>query len=219
MSKSREWQAGDRPSSRDRHYRSSTGEDSGRIEGSVCRDANRFQANYRNTEVFIASCIDIGLQYGPAFQTVKDLWVSDDRQRTLARIALNEDQLAHAEKYKIHPALLDGCFQTLMAMIDTSSATYLPTAIEEIRLYVKTLPNEIWCHGELQQLNDRFVECHLTIYDHEGNIVANVRRLRANAAPHKERVDQWGEVVKLQLLKYVWNESERLPEPKGLETG
>lgn len=158
----------------------------------------------------------IGLQYGPAFQTVRDLWVSNDRQQTLARIALSDDQLLHFDKYKIHPALLDGCFQTLMAMIDTSSATYLPTAIEEIRLYVKSLPAEIWCHGHLQQLNDRFVECHLTLYDAEGNLVANVRRLRANAAPHKERVDQWGETVKLQLLKYIWNEGERLPEPRRL---
>ncbi|MEZ6138519.1 MAG: SDR family NAD(P)-dependent oxidoreductase [Pirellulaceae bacterium] len=158
----------------------------------------------------------IGLQYGPAFQTVRDLWVADDRQQTLARIALGEDQLLHFDKYKVHPALLDGCFQTLMAMIDTSSATYLPTAIEEIRLYVGSLPSEIWCHGQLQQINDRFVECHLTLYDSDGNIVANVRRLRANAAPHQERVDQWGEVVKLQLLKYIWNEGERLPEPRRL---
>ena len=158
----------------------------------------------------------IGLQYGPAFQTVRELWVSEDSKQTLARIALGDDQALHAEKYKIHPAMLDGCFQTLMAMIDTRSATYLPTAIEEIRLYVSTLPSELWCHGQLQQMNDRFVECHLTLYDARGNMVANVRRLRANAAPHQERVDQWGETVKLQLLKYVWNEGERLPEPKRL---
>ncbi len=158
----------------------------------------------------------IGLQYGPAFQTVKALWVADDRQQTLARISLGEDQQLHSEKYKIHPSLLDGCFQTLMAMFDTSSATYLPTAIEEIRLYVSTLPGEIWCHGQLIQMNDRFVECHLTLFDNEGNIVANVRRMRANAAQHKERVDQWGETVKLQVIKYVWNEGERLSEPRRL---
>jgi len=158
----------------------------------------------------------IGLQYGPRFQTVRSLRISNDRKRTLARIALSDDQLEHIDKYKFHPALLDGCFQTLMAMLDTSSATYLPTAIEEIRLYVKSLPNEIWCYGQLQQLNERFVECHLTLYDGDGNLVANIRRLRANAAPHKERADQWGETVKLQLLKYVWNEGERLPEPRRL---
>ncbi len=103
-----------------------------------------------------------------------------------------------------------------MAMIDTSSSTYLPTAIEEVRLYANSLPIEIWCHGQLQQMNERFVECHLTLYDTQGNIIANIRRLRANAAPHKERVDQWGETVKLQLLKYVWNEGERLSEPSRL---
>ncbi len=158
----------------------------------------------------------IGLQYGPAFQTVREIRLADDRRQTLARIALGPEQQAHLEKYKIQPALLDGCFQTLMAMIDTSSATYLPTAIDEMRLYVHALPAEIWCHGQLQQMNERFVDCHLTLYDSQGNIVANVRRLRANAATHKERVDQWGETVKLQLLKMNWNEGERLAEPRRL---
>lgn len=158
----------------------------------------------------------IGFQYGPAFQTVRELWLSNDNKQTLARIEVGGDLLRHFEKYKIHPSLLDGCFQTLMAMVDTTSATYLPTAIEEIRLYVKSVPRTIWCYGQLQQLNERFVECHLTLYDEDGNIVANVRRLRANAAPRTERVDQWGEAVKLQLLKYVWNEGQRLAEPQRL---
>ena len=158
----------------------------------------------------------IGLQYGPAFQAVQKLSHSSDRMQTLARITLSSDQRLHFDKYKVHPSLLDGCFQTLMAMIDIRSATYLPTAIHEIRLYGKSLPEDLWCHGQLQEMNERFVLCHLTLYDNDGNIVANVRGLRANAAPHKDRVDQWGETVKLQLLKYVWNEGDRLPEPKRL---
>ncbi len=185
-------------------------------DGHVFRSLRQSMVQRIEIPKFYAQLQRIGLQYGPAFQTVRDLWLSEDRQQTLARIALGPEQTLHSEKYRIHPSLLDGCFQTLMAMIDTRSATYLPTAIDEVRLYRNSLPSEIWCHGQLQQMNERFVECHLTIYDSDGNLVAIVRRLRANAAPHKERVDQWGETVKLQLMKYVWNEGERLPEPRRL---
>ncbi len=57
---------------------------------------------------FYSQLYRIGLQYGPAFQTVREIWVADDRQSTLARISLGEDQQLHVDKYKIHPALLDG---------------------------------------------------------------------------------------------------------------
>ncbi len=158
----------------------------------------------------------IGLQYGPAFQTVKEIFISDCGTESLARLELDVQCVSHLEKYRMHPSLLDGCFQTLMAMIDTQAATYLPTRIDEIRLLVDRLPVEIWCHGRLQEMNSRFVECHLDLYDLEGNLVASIKRLRANAAAKRSRVDKWGDPVKLQILNYAWRVGDNLSEPKRL---
>ncbi len=121
-----------------------------------------------------------------------------------------------SQKYRMHPSVLDGCFQTLMAMIDTQSATFLPTSIDEVRLFVAHMPSEVWCHGTILELNAKFVDCDLDLYDRDGKLVASVKRLRANAASKKQRTDKWGDPVKLQILKYSWTPGETLSEPKRL---
>ncbi|MFO0940905.1 MAG: SDR family NAD(P)-dependent oxidoreductase [Pirellulales bacterium] len=165
---------------------------------------------------FYKQLASIGLKYGPAFQTVKEIYIASSGKESLARLELNHEHVSHLEKYRMHPSLLDGCFQTLMAMIDTQAATYLPTRIDEIRLLVDRLPEQVWCHGRLQEINSRFVECHLDLYDNEGRMVASIKRLRANAAAKRQRVDKWGDPVKLQVLNYAWRVGENLPEPKRL---
>ena len=169
-----------------------------------------------DTKGFYKQLSNIGLQYGPAFQTVKELFVSSDRKQTLAKLCLHEMDEWLAKKYRMHPSVLDGCFQTLMAMIDTQSATYLPTSIDEVRLFVDRMPEEVWCHGTIIEINSRFVDCNLDLYDRDGKQVASIKRLRANAAAKKQRTDKWGDPVKLQILKYNWTPGDNLSEPKRL---
>lgn len=168
------------------------------------------------TQKFYQQLASIGLQYGPAFQTVKELLVASDRTQTLAKLELPSTPEWLSKKYRMHPSVLDGCFQTLMAMIDTQSATYLPTSIDEVRLFVGHLPESVWCHGKIIEINSRFVDCDLDLYDTDGNLVASIKRLRANAAAKKQRTDKWGDPVKLQILKYNWQPGENLSEPKRL---
>ncbi|TWT93121.1 type I polyketide synthase [Neorhodopirellula pilleata] len=167
-------------------------------------------------DAFYQQLSSIGLQYGPAFQTVTELKVTADRRQCLAKVRIDTDRATQLEKYRIHPSMLDGCFQTLMSMIDVRSAVYLPTGIDEVRLYVDRLPTEIWCHGQLIEMNAKYVDCHIDLYDNEGQPVATVRRLRANAASKRQRVDKFGTPVKLQILKYLWSVGNNLPEPKRL---
>ncbi|MCU0710997.1 MAG: SDR family NAD(P)-dependent oxidoreductase [Pirellula sp.] len=168
-----------------------------------------------NTKDFYKQLASIGLQYGPAFQTVKELFVSSDRKQTLAKLSHDMPEWL-AKKHRMHPSVLDGCFQTLMAMIDTQSATYLPTSIDEVRLFVDCMPEEVWCHGNILELNSRFVDCDLDLYNRDGVLIASVKRLRANAAAKKQRTDKWGDPVKLQILKYNWTPGDNLSEPKRL---
>ncbi|XZE18095.1 SDR family NAD(P)-dependent oxidoreductase [Pirellulaceae bacterium SH449] len=169
-----------------------------------------------STPKFYQQLTSIGLQYGPAFQTVKELFVSEDRTQTLAMLALPSTPEWLSKKYRMHPSVLDGCFQTLMAMIDTQSATYLPTSIDEVRLFASHMPESVYCHGKIIEINTRFVDCDLDLYDVDGNLVASIKRLRANAASKKQRTDKWGDPVKLQILKYNWQAGENLSEPKRL---
>lgn len=184
---------------------------SSRLEDLQARIHHRLEV-----ESFYTQLQHAGLAYRTAFRTIQEISKSEDSKETLARIALSPDVHLHQDCYRLHPSLLDGCFQTLMAMIDLKSSTYLPTRIDEVRLYSQQMPNEVWCHGQVQELNSRFVECHLTLLDQNGQILVEVRKLRANAAGKRERVDKWGDPVKLQLMEYHWQLGERLSEPKRL---
>lgn len=165
---------------------------------------------------FYKQLASIGLQYGPAFQSVQELRLSGDSTESCARVQVPANAICDRATYRIHPALMDGCFQTLMAMINTHSTTYLPTKIDEIRLFTAYLPEQIWCHGKLQTLNHRFVECHIDLYDMQGQLVASIKNLRANAAAKLQRTDKWGDPVKLQILNYQWKVGENLHEPTRL---
>ncbi|MFK7818361.1 MAG: beta-ketoacyl synthase N-terminal-like domain-containing protein, partial [Planctomycetaceae bacterium] len=158
----------------------------------------------------------LGLQYGPKFQTVQQLYVRRDQNAVVARVQLDDELVTHLPKYKLHPTMLDGCFQTLMALLGSSETTYLPTHLGELCYYADEAPSELWCVGQLVSQTDRTLTCNLTLVDNAGNVIAVVRALKATAASKAERTDKWGDKVKLQILNYEWEYGETLDEPKRL---
>lgn len=76
------------------------------------------------------------LNYGPAFQVIQQLWQGD--RAALSHLQLPNTLGSEATAYHLHPALLDGCFQTVAAACGPGIAdgTYLPTGIEALRLGV-----------------------------------------------------------------------------------
>src|SRR5690606_38461875 len=55
-----------------------------------------------------------GLEYGPAFQSVQQWWRQE--QSVQAALRLPAAVAGEAAGYQLHPALLDGCFQLLVAL-------------------------------------------------------------------------------------------------------
>ena len=158
----------------------------------------------------------MGLSYGPAFQTVRELRLNKSKDQVLARIQMQAELTGNLNSYRIHPTLLDACFQTLSSMLGNSDSTYLPTGIGELCLYVERLPDRIWCVGEKIEQTARYIDCNLTLMDDEGRVVASVRAMRSTAAAKRERTDQFGDRVKRQILNYQWRYGENLTEPKRL---
>ena len=54
---------------------------------------------------------DLGIEYGPAFQGVRAAWRRGEE--LFAEVELDDDQAAQAERFGIHPALLDAAIQPL----------------------------------------------------------------------------------------------------------
>ena len=73
-----------------------------------------------------------GLEYGPAFQKVTDVWRRDGE--AIARMTPSESM----RSTDIDAALLDGCFQVLAATLPASNGhshdMYLPVGVADLRV-------------------------------------------------------------------------------------
>lgn len=120
-----------------------------------------------------------GLQYGRSFQGIENLWRGD--REALGKIRLPEPLISEAGAYRIHPVLLDACFQVLAATIHTDRAYdfYVPTAVDHIRIYIRP-GNELWCHARLESgdnLDKNRFTGEVRLIDQAGKVIAEVAGL------------------------------------------
>ena len=143
----------------------------------------------------------ISMQYGPLFQPIRTLHLSEERHQVLARLQLPDAFLERTDNYIAHPTLLDGCFQTVLRLLDPGDGAFLPTAIKSLQIY-RPLPAQMYCHGVLTSRSERSVECDLTLADNDGTVIARVQGLMCSSlsAQRSEKLypagDHW----------YVWKQ-------------
>lgn len=85
-----------------------------------------------------------GMEYGPAFQGIQQLWRGDNQ--ALARVVLPEN--LHVADAAVHPALLDACLQTLGLCLTDSSQVFLPLGINHIGL-IANPDLELWSYAQI----------------------------------------------------------------------
>lgn len=95
-----------------------------------------------STVDFYSAMADLGLQYGPAFQVIQSMHLSEDG--VLTRLSAAGD----ARGYHVVPALLDGALHSLAAMLlkDNSSDLFLPVGIEQL-VFFEGISEDVWCHA------------------------------------------------------------------------
>ncbi|HEX5884362.1 MAG TPA: SDR family NAD(P)-dependent oxidoreductase, partial [Pyrinomonadaceae bacterium] len=127
-----------------------------------------------------------GLEYGPSFQGVKHVWRRDCE--ALGQVQLPESQSAELRNYRIHPALLDACFQVFGATIDvaaeTEDAIYLLRGAEEITVYGE-LPKRLWAHAVLRDPDNSHPGLYagdLMLYGESERPLAQVKGIYAKRA-------------------------------------
>jgi acyl transferase domain-containing protein len=98
-------------------------------------------------QAFYALTRQYGFDYGPAFQTISQLHLSE--AYALSRLELAEHVRADFEHYILHPCLVDGALQTVSALVGTLEKTtpYIPFAIGEVEI-VRAIPECCWVHVE-----------------------------------------------------------------------
>ncbi|QDE84178.1 type I polyketide synthase [Myxococcus xanthus] len=93
-----------------------------------------------------------GVTYGPAFQGVQQVWRG--RGEALGHLRLPESLATRAPAYRIHPALLDACFQLVSAAVPSEDVPQdagpaVPVALENLRLHAQPA-TEAFCHVRMR---------------------------------------------------------------------
>ncbi|RKH44328.1 alpha/beta fold hydrolase [Corallococcus sicarius] len=139
-----------------------------------------------DTEAFYARYATLGLGYSGEFRAVVDLrrlaGEGVHSPEILARIqppgVSADDAAAHA----IHPAVLDGCFQAVGAMVaEPADVVCLPVGIDALHL-VRAVPEALWAHALLRRTpspGDPRVIADIQLLDDAGNVVCVVEGLQA----------------------------------------
>ena len=120
------------------------------------------------------------LQYGPAFQVVREIWRTT--HEAIGRIELPDAASGESATYHAHPTLLDGCFQIAATLLPPSdSGTYLPCAVGRL-LLSGSMPARLWCHARLDAASAPGapeIQADLLLFDLAGALVGRVDRLVA----------------------------------------
>ena len=126
---------------------------------------------------FYQTAAGIGLEYGPAFQTLTALQIQPDS--VSARLVLSAAATQEVGQYLLHPTLLDGAFQSLLALVNNGPA-YVPHSCG--RLTLLQLPGEVcFSHCRLLEKTARSLRCELALYNDAGALCLLLEDLECRA--------------------------------------
>ncbi|MGH6649469.1 polyketide synthase dehydratase domain-containing protein, partial [Aquabacterium sp.] len=84
------------------------------------------------TSALYESLAGAGFEYGPVFQGLTRAWSLNDA--IYAEISLGEDELPTADRYSVHPALLDAALHTMFFASNGEEGVALPFAFNNVRV-------------------------------------------------------------------------------------
>ena len=150
-----------------------------------------------------------GLDYGPCFQGVEQLWIGD--REALGRVRLPAPLASQAGAYRFHPALLDACLQVLGGLLSKGEETFVPVALEKMRAHHRPPGSKgLWVHARLRPEDGKGRETltgDLTLLDDDEQPVMELGGLRLqrvgdSAQRDLPRFKDW-------LYEITWRRTDR----------
>ncbi|MFB8795997.1 MAG: SDR family NAD(P)-dependent oxidoreductase [Microcoleus sp.] len=116
---------------------------------------------------------EMGLEYGPTFQGIEQLWFGS--AEAIALLKIPEALQKEVKDYQLHPAILDACFQVIIGTI-SAKQTYLPIQIKRLRVYGRP-QLQMWSHVRLVEQNERLLKGDIQLLDESGNVLVEIQGL------------------------------------------
>jgi acyl transferase domain-containing protein/threonine dehydrogenase-like Zn-dependent dehydrogenase/acyl carrier protein len=163
---------------------------SGRVPNEVDIEALRRRLTEEvSPDALYASLAKRGLRYGPRFRSVRSLHRSTAASgEVLAGLVLPEG--VDAAAYHLHPVLLDGAFQSLIASVDEGPREDLiPVGIERIH-FIGGSSAVAYSHGRIIRADADGVTGDLTLMADDGTVIAQVFGFTCRFLPRIPRHDE-----------------------------
>jgi acyl transferase domain-containing protein len=139
---------------------------------------------------------DIGLNYGPRFRGLHAAWLAgqpqiDNTAECLGEIRLPASLQTETADFRLHPGLLDACFQLIGAALLKRSADnsqgqasanvedeiYLPVHLNEFTFY-QTPSFPLWCHVRTRVTENELPTTDLTLMNDSGSVIAELHGMQ-----------------------------------------
>lgn len=144
-----------------------------------------------------------GLEYGPAFQVLRELWVGPAGREVNEVLA--EYHCAPADDgyggYVVHPALLDGALQAGAPLLAGAGAGYLPSGIGRVRQWAEA-PARGLVRVRQRSRTSREAVWDVTVTDEDGAVVLELTdcRLLRLPLPAADRGEEFACVLRAAPL-------------------
>jgi len=126
---------------------------------------------------------NMGLEFGPAFQGVRNVCWGDDE--ALGEIVVSESAEKELSKYEFHPALLDSCLQVSGAALfkrfeGKEKRLMLPVFLDRARLFQKP-SGRLWAYARITRPGSHSALFDILVANEAGETVAEFRGLQVQA--------------------------------------
>ncbi len=121
-----------------------------------------------------------GLQYGPSFQTIQELYVNGSF--ALSRLKIAEHLKDEFGQFILHPSIIDGALQTVGGLMRGGDAAtpYLPFALDEIDL-VRPVAQTCYAYAERADVHVQnrggVMKFNIRILNESGDVLIKIKNL------------------------------------------
>jgi 8-amino-7-oxononanoate synthase len=165
---------------------------------------------------FYEQCRRRGLNYGPGFQSIRHLAAGS--MQALAGVALDEPARRDAARYRLHPALLDGCFQALGAALPDhgTAEVLLPVGLGRLQVFRPGV-GQVLSHVQITSDPDAIasgVTADIALLTEDGNPVARVTGLELRWVRRELLLKQIQPDLDDWLYRVDWRPKDRSHDAK-----
>jgi acyl transferase domain-containing protein/NAD(P)-dependent dehydrogenase (short-subunit alcohol dehydrogenase family)/acyl carrier protein len=119
--------------------------------------------------------------FGPRWRSIKSLSYSGES--FIAELVLPPGANPHDDSYALHPALLDGAFQSAVFMTQQvltrgdADGILVPVSLDRLDFF--QAPGDVaWCRGKLREYSPRSLELDLELFDSSGQMCSRLTGAR-----------------------------------------